>query len=181
MAKKWGMLTPLEYIGMHPKKKRSVWRCRCDCGKERIIRSDCLLSGSSKSCGCVTAKRGANNMLWRGFGEISMTRWSRFMRGAEERSLPFTITIEYAWSLFEKQGRKCALSGLPIDFGVYKADAKATASLDRINSRFGYVPGNVWWVHKRVNFMKQHYDVKEYIYFCHAVSKFQGGVKLEEN
>lgn len=29
------------------------WLCRCDCGKEKIIRGDSLRKGRSQSCGCV--------------------------------------------------------------------------------------------------------------------------------
>ena len=28
------------------------WRCRCDCGKETLVRSYRLRSGQTKSCGC---------------------------------------------------------------------------------------------------------------------------------
>ena len=34
------------------KNKKTYWKCRCDCGKEKEIRSDGLKSGSTKSCGC---------------------------------------------------------------------------------------------------------------------------------
>ena len=45
-GKKFGMLTPIEWIrGGH-------WRCICDCGKETIVRTSSLLSGRTKSCGC---------------------------------------------------------------------------------------------------------------------------------
>lgn len=33
----------------------AIWSCRCFCGKERKVRSSSLLSGKSKSCGCVSA------------------------------------------------------------------------------------------------------------------------------
>lgn len=32
--------------------RRTMWRCRCACGEVRIIRSDHLRSGLTKSCGC---------------------------------------------------------------------------------------------------------------------------------
>lgn len=52
---------------------RSVcWFCRCSCGNEVIIRSDCLMTGGTKSCGClqreITSARckGERNHHWNG-------------------------------------------------------------------------------------------------------------------
>ncbi len=36
-----------------PKNSRRCWRCVCDCGKEKIVQERLLLSGSTKSCGCL--------------------------------------------------------------------------------------------------------------------------------
>lgn len=32
--------------------RRKAWRCRCECGKERIVAERYLISGKSTSCGC---------------------------------------------------------------------------------------------------------------------------------
>lgn len=36
----------------------TYWRCRCDCGNEKIISSNCLRSGSTQSCGCTRISHG---------------------------------------------------------------------------------------------------------------------------
>lgn len=36
------------------------WLCRCDCGKEKLVRTGNLKSGGTQSCGCLHAER------WRG-------------------------------------------------------------------------------------------------------------------
>lgn len=52
---KFGRLTVLEFS--HMKGKHSYWKCRCDCGVEKVIRSDTFTSKSDKpktqSCGCL--------------------------------------------------------------------------------------------------------------------------------
>lgn len=35
------------------KRDRSRWLCKCDCGKENIIRGDSLIGNKIKSCGCL--------------------------------------------------------------------------------------------------------------------------------
>ena len=33
--------------------EHTVWRCRCDCGKEALVLSPQLTQGCKKSCGCL--------------------------------------------------------------------------------------------------------------------------------
>jgi hypothetical protein len=44
-----------------------------------------------------------------------------------------------------------------------------TASLDRIDSSLGYVRGNVQWLHKDVNWMKNTLDQDRFIELCKAI------------
>jgi hypothetical protein len=43
----------LTVVSMDTDRGRLMWRCRCDCGNERIVRGDCLKDGNTKSCGCL--------------------------------------------------------------------------------------------------------------------------------
>jgi len=36
--------------------RRIVWECRCDCGKKTFVSSSLLISGSTRSCGCLHKK-----------------------------------------------------------------------------------------------------------------------------
>lgn len=49
-TKIFGRLHPLFFIR---KEHRIYWTCRCDCGGEITPRSDALISGRAKSCGCL--------------------------------------------------------------------------------------------------------------------------------
>jgi hypothetical protein len=94
--------------------------------------------------------------------------------GAKRRGYAFKVTIEEAWALFLTQDRKCALSGvsLKIDPSDMRAGA-TTASLDRIDSRKGYISGNVQWVHVSINLMKQTLTVAEFVAWCSCVATHQ--------
>lgn len=41
---------------------RVVWHCRCDCGNEINVVSSYLLSGDTRSCGCLKVEADKNNL-----------------------------------------------------------------------------------------------------------------------
>ena len=56
----FGKLTVLCDSGQRRKGSGGVlWQCRCECGQEKQIRQDALLSGSTVSCGCVNSRGNA--------------------------------------------------------------------------------------------------------------------------
>ena len=92
----------------------------------------------------------------------------------KKRNHKFSISIQYAWNLFLKQKRKCALTGMDLVFGKSMKEVESgatTASLDRIDNKLGYIKGNVHWVHKDINFMKQGFDLNYFIEMCSMVAK----------
>lgn len=54
-GKKYNRLTFIQYLRpQHP--RRSIWLCYCDCGKEIEVRADQVISGNTKSCGCLNTE-----------------------------------------------------------------------------------------------------------------------------
>lgn len=51
-GQRFGKLVVLERAPSDSK-GRTVWKCRCDCGNQKEIRSTSLLQGLTKSCGCL--------------------------------------------------------------------------------------------------------------------------------
>lgn len=52
-GKRFGKLIAIRVVGK--KKKEHVWLCKCDCGNTKKVRTACLSSGSTKSCGCLAS------------------------------------------------------------------------------------------------------------------------------
>jgi hypothetical protein len=103
---------------------------------------------------------------------------SRLSRGAEVSqvayNIPITVSKEYLLQIFHDQGGRCALSGIPIKLSYEKRRSlkySNTASLDRKNSDLPYQDGNVQWLHKDVNIMKNHYAQDYFISMCASISK----------
>ncbi len=140
--------------------KQIYWRCLCECGNEVSVGGGPLANGRSKGC--------RNCCKWRGIGEFSKDHFSQIKRGAVERNIEFSLTMEELWSQFLVQNRSCPLSGLVLKMGRNKS--LRTASLDRKSSSLGYIKGNVWWVHKRLNIMKQELSTDDFVLLCNMVA-----------
>jgi len=175
VGKKYGKL---KVLSEHSKTRNGHIRytCECECGNTANVLGTHLRQGNSKSCGCKQNKRGNDNPLWGGVGELSADFWYghivRSAEGAKGRSkIALTIDKEYAWNLFLEQGRKCKLSGIELKFPTYGKDKAWTASLDRIDSSEGYIDGNVQWVHKDVNMMKRTYTQEHFVTVCKRIAE----------
>lgn len=55
-GRKFGRLTVIEKVGM-TKHNKVLWKCQCDCGNESIVWTHSLISGHTKSCGCIKIER----------------------------------------------------------------------------------------------------------------------------
>lgn len=57
-GQRFGRLTAVEYVGAKRTNTNrwSMWRCKCDCGKESVVRYIHLVTGNTKSCGCLEAE-----------------------------------------------------------------------------------------------------------------------------
>ena len=61
-GQRFGRLTVLELAAEREYSKPSLarWRCRCDCGNETVVTSAALVSGNTRSCGCIKNEQRAN-------------------------------------------------------------------------------------------------------------------------
>lgn len=165
----------LTVVKLHSKPKERgkhcYWECLCECNRKEIIISATLATCKRLSCTiCSKQKRDSTKP------ELADYHWTNIKRGAASRKIEFNITKEYAYQLFLKQNKKCALSGLEIQFAKNSFQASkygtCTASLDRIDSSKGYIEGNVQWVHKKINIMKLDMPESDFIFYCKKVGEY---------
>lgn len=162
IGKKVGGIIILKKLGYSSDGRRLV-KCKClECMKTFKATFHNVYKGNYKSCGCLQHAFNNKNPRWSGYGEISKSVFYALKHGAKSRNLEFEIDIKYIWNLFLKQNRKCALSGQKLRFPKERTDSTGTASLDRIDASKGYIQGNLQWVHKDINYMKQKKNNKEF-------------------
>lgn len=102
--------------------------------------------------------------------------WSRvFSRQtyeAKRRGLEVNITAADAWNVINKQGWRCALTG--VSFVPSGTSNPNQASLDRIDSKKGYIHGNIRYVTYRVNMFKKDWPDDIFFALCKQVVAHAG-------
>ena len=88
------------------------WRCRCDCGKETVVRTGALRSGHTKSCGCLHAgpTEPREDLTGRRFGDLLVLGQS------DER-----IRGEFAWRCLCTCGKETVVRGASLRHGETKS------------------------------------------------------------
>lgn len=146
------------------KQGRRFYHCLCKCGNMKSISVSSLISGNSIDCGCVNRSKGK-------VGLISNWYIGKYRTQAKIHGREFQLTKEYLWEIFQKQNGKCALTGIDLKFASTARSGDGNASIDRIDSSKDYIEGNIQWVHKDINYMKQEYDQEYFINMCNLITK----------
>lgn len=149
------------------------YNCTCLlCNKVFDIESGMI--GIQKSCGCYQYNKAENTRY------VTGHYFSIIRRSAGYRKHEFNIERGYLDDLFEQQNKKCALTGLELNFEVDKNRSGQIASVDRIDSNIGYIPGNVQWIHKDINLMKGKLSESHFKCLCRIVSGLSAADELEK-
>lgn len=167
VGNRYGKIVVLGYHGVD-KFGKLLLKCKCDCGNKKIINKSSLSRSLTQSCGCLKIEK----IRQKHVHDLSPAYFRRCKKGAVERNIKFTIDEEYVWEIYEKQKGKCAISGTPIKFHPnYNYSKYQTASIDRINSKKGYVKGNIQIVHKTINVIKWNLTEEELYYWVNKIFK----------
>lgn len=95
-------------------------------------------------------------------------KYSAIKYNALRRNIDFDVSIDYLDQLWVEQDGCCFYTGEALDL---KSRYGATASLDRRDSRFGYLEGNVTWVHVDINFMKHTLTEKRFLEIIQKINE----------
>lgn len=145
IGKKFGKLTAIEPSGRE--RRYVVWRCQCECGGERLVRSDRLAGGIITSCGCPD--------WFDGFSGGDLKRQSRNVFG--QRGLPTYNTwrdmIQRCYNKNNDHYDRYGGRGITVcnewrrfeDFVLDVGLRPPGTTLDRINPDLGYSKMNCRW------------------------------------
>lgn len=142
-------LIVVEFVGR--KRGKVVYRCRCNCGRfVEVIRGN-LVSGNSKSCGCLiqdVAAASAHKHVKHGMSRSPEYKaWEAARRRCTDTSCP-------EFSDYEGRGITFSLAWLN-NPETFLADMGSKPSslheLDRIKNNEGYSKANCRWATKKTN------------------------------
>lgn len=141
----YGRLTTLECVGVS-KDRHKIWKCRCSCGNEKVVSSNDLKSGNTKSCGCLLRGQKTNYVHGR-----HNTRLYRIWQTMKARC-KYETHIES--TNYHKRGITVCNEWLN-SFEIFAewADSHGYAdnlTIDRINTDGNYEPDNCRWVTPKV-------------------------------
>jgi hypothetical protein len=135
VGRRFGALVVEADTGKQNRLSEPVWMACCDCGRPAEVTGYNLRAGFAKHCGCGRSGPARKREQRECVGDLTAARWKKILFGAERRGLTMPLTQSEAWSLFQQQGSRCALTGESVTINDVALD---------------YHPHRPRWVHRDV-------------------------------
>lgn len=149
---------------------RAQWLCKCECGKEIVVRSNAFKTGNTKSCGCLSMdlkkQRLPNNR-----GVINQIIL-QYKRHARDRNLDWNLSYDDVVEIIQKPCFYCGTEKSNHFTTKHCKEGYDYNGIDRVDSRKGYEINNVVPCCKTCNVAKNNMNQKDFILWVHKVAQY---------
>lgn len=160
-GQKFGRLSIVRF-SHKDKKWRRYYLCKCDCGIEKTIHGSSILSGNTKSCGCLAKEAGHKKRISSNHSEVTAIILG-YKRHAEDRGYKWLIPRDAVINIIKKQCFYCGSS--PKNLKKTKnsiGNGLLYSGIDRVDSKKDYTEANVVACCKICNYAKSNMDINEF-------------------
>lgn len=161
-----------EQCGVIYLKRLSEYKRNVALGRKSFCSRSCVGVSNTNNLSDEDRLRGRTNVRVNS-GFKKHDPFNYFIRITRKRFQEFDITVDDLKEQWNKQKGICPYSGIELDLRKKSSDnidAIFGASLDRIDSKKGYVKGNVQFVSRCLNYMKNTLTHEETIALCKQIA-----------
>ena len=134
---RYGKYVVQEYVGKD-KHGLTQWLCKCDCGTEKVVRTNSLRTGTTQSCGCIMQ----DNAKAQG-----MARTPEY-RSYMDAKIRCNNPNDQKYSWYGARGIEFKFDSFNEFYAELGDRPEGNYSLDRIDNDGSYEVGNVRWATK---------------------------------
>lgn len=121
---------------------RKYYLCKCTCGNDKVVNGASLVSGNTKSCGCLSREARAATRLPGNASEITAVILG-YKRHAKARGYVWGLSREQVEDLIKRSCVYCGTEPSNIKSTKNTIAPLLYNGIDRVDNRIGYVPDNV--------------------------------------
>lgn len=183
-GQKFGRLSVISLSKQRTASGSLKWNCKCDCGSSIRVMANSLLSGNTKSCGCLkkemTSKENSyqakrcilKNGVWIPKKSEWYSRAANIMARVKKDKIPcnFKSIVDFATHLKDITPDKCPVFNKKLVSGI-GCMHDWSPSVDKIIPSKGYVKGNIQVISLLANRMKADASPKQLKQFATWINK----------
>lgn len=175
---KFGRWTVIEFSN-YDENRNLHWKCKCDCGTEKITIGKNLKSGYTNSCGCLQINNRRNALLKNGSTYAFNTLFYSYKRGAKQRGFNFELDENKFKELTQQNCYYCGCKPNQIKKVKSTSENYTYNGIDRLDSLEGYTVENSVSCCGTCNFAKR--EMSEQDFFTWIERVYNYSIKNKEN